>query len=294
MVYFYENWRARRSVLYMPSSNRRALMKAASLDCDGVIFDLEDSVAAKDQDAARENLLELVRGQDFGQREIIIRVSGRESDEFEKDFEIAVSCNPDAILVPKVETPEVLADLDRRLADFAAKDMKLWAMIESPRALVNLKEIAALGYQADSRLNCLVVGPNDLARDSGIAMEKSREVMVPWLMDIVAHGRANGLAILDGVFNAFGDGEGLEVECLQGAAMGFDGKTLIHPAQIEAANRFFSPGEKEIIHAREVVALFARPENMGKNALQLNGEMIERLHLGNAENLLELVNALKL
>ncbi len=289
MVYIGKNWRPRRSVLYMPGSNRRALTKAPSLDCDGVIFDLEDSVSRQDQDQARENLIELVRGRDFGGKETIIRVSALSSSDYLEDVATAIKCSPDAILLSMVESRQMLEDLSDRLQSSGAGDIGIWAMIESPLALVNLKEITSFG----GNLECLAVGPNDLARETGVAMKKGREAMLPWLMDIVAHGRAYGLGLLDGVFNAFRDEEGFSEECRQGALMGFDGKTLIHPAQIEAANEAFSPDEADIAHARAVVDLFARQENQDNNALQLDGEMVERLHLGNAQKLLELLDRLR-
>jgi citrate lyase subunit beta/citryl-CoA lyase len=286
MVYYHKGWQVRRSVLFMPASNRRALIKVHDLDCDGVIFDLEDSVSGKDQAEARENLLELVAGRDFGRNETIIRVSSPDSADYLPDIDVAIACSPDAILVPKVETADVLHDLSKVLDGYGANDIDIWAMIESPRAIVNLREIASVS----GRLNCLVVGPNDLARETGVAMVRGRTAMIPWLMDVVAHGRANGLALLDGVFNAFGDGEGFIEECLQGVSMGFDGKTLIHPLQIDQANQIFSPSKDQIKRAELIVDLFQKPENLHKNALQLEGEMVERLHFNNAKKLLEQVN----
>ncbi len=294
MVYYQKNWRVRRSVLFMPASNRRALTRAPDLGSDGVIFDLEDSVSIENQAEARENLLEMVRGRDFGSKETIIRISAPGSNEYSSDIEVALQCSPDAILVPMVEDAGVLHDL-AEMIDTAntgnnGGDIDIWAMIETPRAIVNLKEITSVG----GRLNCLVVGPNDLARETGVAMATGRAAMIAWLMDVVAHGRANGLALLDGVFNAFRDEQGLIGECRQGASMGFDGKTLIHPAQIEAANQAFSPTGEQVAHAQRVVDLFGKPENLTKNALQLDGEMVERLHFDNAKNLLDLADRLKL
>jgi citrate lyase subunit beta/citryl-CoA lyase len=288
MVFISKNWRPRRSVLFMPASNRRALEKAPTFGCDGLIFDLEDSVSIEDQDEARENLVELVRGHDFGEKETIIRVSAPQEPEYLKDLETAIKCSPDAILLPKVETRQMLEDLSGALRSAGAENIRIWAMIESPLALVNLKEIASFGQN----LKCLVVGPNDLAKETGVAIDNDRQAMVPWLMDIIAHGRANGLALLDGVFNAFRDEKGLERECLQGAQMGFDGKTLIHPAQIEAANKAFSPDEQELSRARAIVELFSLPQNQTKNAVQLDGEMVERLHFNSARKLLDLAGKL--
>ena len=288
MVLLSKNWCPRRSVLFMPASNRRALEKAPSLGCDSVIFDLEDSVSIEDQDGARQNLVERVKGHDFGGKETIIRVSALDELEFSKDLETAIECKPDAILLPKVESRQMLEDLSAALRLAGAEDIRIWAMIESPLGLVNLKEIASFGQN----LQCLVVGPNDLAKDTGVSMDNDRQAMVPWLMDIIAHGRANGLALLDGVFNAFKDETGLERQCLQGAQMGFDGKTLIHPAQITAANKAFSPDEKELDRARAIIDLFSQPQNQTKNAVQLDGEMVERLHFESARKLLDLAGKL--
>jgi citrate lyase subunit beta/citryl-CoA lyase len=286
MVYYRKNWRTRRSVLFMPASNRRVLIKVHDLDCDGVIFDLEDSVSEEDQGEARENLLELVRGRDFGRKETIIRVSASGCSDYVSDIDVAVACEPNAILVPKVETADVLYDLSKRLDDLSVDDLDIWAMIETPRGIVNLKEIASVG----GRLNCLVLGPNDLARETGVAMAQGRVAMLPWLMDVVVQGRSNALVLLDGVYNAFGDVDGLREECLQGVSMGFDGKTLIHPRQIDVANQIFSPGKEQIRRAEQIVDLFQKPENLHKNALQLDGEMVERLHFDNAKTLLEQVD----
>ena len=286
MVFYRKNWRPRRSILFMPASNSRALAKASTLDCDGVIFDLEDSVSAQEQDGARDNLREFVQGKDFGNRETIIRVSAAGDDNYSDDIAVAIECKPDAILLPMVENSGAICDLAAMLDYSGFDDITIWAMIETPRALVNLREICS----SNDRLNGLVIGPNDLARETGTS---GRAPMLPWLMDILAHGRANGLAVLDGVYNNFKDDEGLKAECAQGSAMGFDGKTLIHPAQIEAANAAFSPSPSQIDRAQAIVDLFALPQNKAKNALQLNGEMVERLHLENAINLLALVEKLR-
>jgi len=288
MFNYSENRRPRRSVLFMPSSNRRALAKAPGFDCDGLIFDLEDSVSPQKQGEARGNLLELVRGQDFGGKETVIRVSAPQSEDFSLDITTAIECSPDAILLPKVETGGAISDLAVMLEYSGAGDIQIWAMIETPRALVNLGEITSSG----GKLTCLVVGCNDLAKFTGVPMVRGRQTMVPWLMDVVAHGRANDLCILDSVLNNFKDDDWLKEECEQGASMGFDGKTLIHPAQIEAANRAFSPSETEILRAREIVDLFAGGDGQAIGAVQLDGEMIEYLHYENAKSLLALAERL--
>lgn len=284
MIIGSKNMRPRRSVLFIPASNSRALEKVSGFDCDGVIFDLEDSVSTSEQASARGNLLRQVKGREFEGIEMIIRVCASGTREYSQDISTAIECRPNAILLPKVETPAAINDLRHMLDYCDLATTKIWAMIETPLALVNLREISS----CNSGLEVLVVGPNDLARETGVAMMPGRQSMVPWLMDIIAHGRANGLGILDGVFNKFRDEDGFLAECQQGAAMGFDGKTLIHPTQIETANRVFSPSEQEIIRAKRIVELFAKPENTDKNALQLDGEMVEKLHLEMAIGLLEL------
>ena len=251
------------------------------LAADCVIFDLEDSVAEEARETAHANLLEMVRGGDFGASERIIRTPDAGDGGFAAAFEVALQCEPDAILLPKVETTEPLELAVALLAE-GGSAAALWIMIETPLALMNLREIAAFGPP----LACLVVGPNDLAKTTGARMEKGRAVMLPWLMQVVAAARANRLAVLDGVYNAFRDLDGLAAECAQGAAMGFDGKTLIHPAQIEAANTAFSPSPEELARAGAIMAAFAKPENAGKGAIQIDGEMVERLHLEEAQKLL--------
>ena len=281
-------FRFRRSALFLPASNARAIGKAKTLPADCVIFDLEDSVAAEARETAHANLLEQVRGGDFGTRERIIRTPAADDPGFAEAFEVALQCAPDAILLPKVETPEPLHMASALLAK-GKSAAALWIMVETPLALMNLNDIAACG----APLATLVVGPNDLAKTTGARMQKGRAVMLPWLMQVVAAARAHRLAVLDGVYNAFRDLEGLAEECAQGAAMGFDGKTLIHPAQIDAANAAFSPSPEELARAEAIIAAFAKPENAGKGAIQIDGEMVERLHLDEARKLTAAVKQLQ-
>ena len=286
-----EKFRFRRSALFMPASNARALEKARTLSCDTLIFDLEDAVADDALGTAHENLLTLVKGEEFGGRERVIRVSAYGSPTFSEDLAVALACQPDAILLPKVEQAGTIAEV----ANLAGSDgpipapglwtPAIWAMIETPMALLNLREICA----ASKRLSCLVVGPNDLAKATGTSMEQGRDAMLPWLMMIIAAARAHGQSVLDGVYNNFRDIDGLAAECAQGASMGFDGKTLIHPSQIDTANNAFGPSEKEIARAQAIVDAFSLPSADGKGAIQINGEMVERLHLAVAERLLRLM-----
>ena len=281
MVHLTDSWRPRRSVLFMPASNRRALEKARVLQCDGLIFDLEDSVAADMAETARNNLLELVRDTDFGGRERIIRLSAHHSPGFAEDLAVALECRPDAILLPKLETAEELLAVRARTGRHGPA---LWAMIESPAAILDIAAIARRGREAG--LEALVLGPNDLAKSTGVSLAAGRRVMLPWFMQVIAAARACGLAALDGVCNDFRDLAAFADECHSGAEMGFDGKTLIHPAQIEAANLAFSPSAVELARAQAIIKAFALPQNASAGAIQIDGEMVERLHLEQAERLI--------
>lgn len=282
-----ETFRFRRSVLFMPASNARAIEKAGRLDCDAVIFDLEDSVSEADRPRAHDNLRALVAGADFGNRETVIRTSDPDSTNFAEDLDIAAGCGVDAILLPKVETSAQLSTTTELLEN-AGCTSRLWAMVETPMALMNLREIVEhCAPVGGGRLECLVVGPNDLAKATGVNLRDGRSAMQPWLMQVIAAARAFGLAVLDGVYNNFRDLEGLAAECAEGARMGFDGKTLIHPAQIEAANAAFGPSEEELSRARLIVESFNQPEHATSGAIQIKGEMVERLHLDMAQKLLK-------
>ncbi|MRN77947.1 CoA ester lyase [Brucella sp. 10RB9210] len=279
--------RPRRSVLFVPAANTRALEKSLTLSADCVIYDLEDSVAPEAKAAARAALAAHLSVHPKVAFERIVRVNAAETPWGRDDVAAVAKMAVNAVLLPKVERPQDVIEaanhLDRQDADPA---MGVWAMIETPRGILNVDEIAVLGHRSAVRLACFVVGPNDIARETGLRPQPGRPYLVPWLMQIVLAARAGGIAVLDGVYNDFRDSAGFEAECAQGAAMGFDGKTLIHPAQIEAANRAFSPTEEEVAHARAVREIFARPENAGKGVVSLDGQMVERLHLEMAERIL--------
>ena len=287
-----EPYRPRRSVLYVPASNDKALAKIARLSCDAVIIDLEDAVAPADKVAAREKLAGIFASRPvanhFGHRcEMVVRVNALASEWGAADLLAAAGCEPDGILLPKVDTPRDLLEAGDVLDDnFAPDSVKLWAMIETPKALLNIGAIAELGRDPASRLVCFVAGTNDLVKDTGVLATPDRRYLVPWLMQMVLAARAGGLDMLDGVSNDFRDLEAFAQECAEAAAMGFDGKTLIHPAQIEAANRAFAPSTQAVAEARLVSQAFALPENTGKGVIALNGKMVERLHLAQAEKLL--------
>ena len=276
--------RPRRSVLYMPASNLKAIAKARTLACDAVILDLEDAVAPDAKALARDQAVAAIAEGGFGAREIILRVNGLDTPWGEDDLKAAATAGPDAILVPKVSDSGDVARYDGRIAH-APATTALWAMVETARSLFHLDSLA--GAAKTSRLACLVMGTNDLAKEIGWKFGPGRAPFQAALSLSVAAARANGLAILDGVFNAFEDDEGLTGECLQGVEFGFDGKTLIHPRQIEPCNAAFSPSDAEVAHARAVIAAFALPENAGKGAVRIEGgRMAERLHLAQAEKTL--------
>jgi citrate lyase subunit beta / citryl-CoA lyase len=277
----------RRSVLYVPASNERALAKLPSLACDTAIIDLEDAVASASKVAARENLRRFFVERPSAPRELVVRINPLSGEAGQSDLQAAMACQPDGILLPKIATPRDILEAGDMLDENDAPDtLKLWAMVETPRALMNVGAIAELGRDPASRLCCLVVGTNDLIKETGILATPDRRYLMPWLMQIVLAARAGRLDVIDGVTNDFRDLEACARECAEAAAMGFDGKTLIHPAQIEPANNAFSPSEQALREAKAITAAFAAPENAGKGAIAIDGRMVERLHLAQAEKLL--------
>ena len=276
-----------RSVLYMPATNTRALAKAVTLACDAVIVDLEDAVAPDEKAAARKNLKDWFETRAAKPTTTIIRINALSSEWGADDFVLARSLEPEGILLPKVDTPRDILEAGDALDDEAVPETtRLWAMIETPKAVLNLGGIAELGRDPASRLAGLVAGTNDLAKDTGVLVTPDRRYLLPWLMQIVLAARAGGLVALDGVMNEFRDLDAFGRECADGAAMGFDGKTLIHPAQIEPANKAFSPSEAAVAEAHVIVEAFAKDENTGKGVISVDGRMVERLHLAQAERLL--------
>lgn len=279
--------RPRRSVLYVPATNGKALAKVASLACDAVIVDLEDAVAPDAKELAREAMRAFVRQAGRLRCELVIRVNALSGEWGTEDLLAAVACRPDAILLPKVDGPRDILDANDALDEMDADPaLALWAMIETPRGLLNLREIVELGRNPSARLACLVAGTNDLAKETGVRPTPDRRFLLPWLAQMVLAARAAGLDALDGVSNDFRDLGAFAAECAQGRDLGFDGKTLIHPAQIDPANAAFSPDAGEIAGARAIVAAFADPANAGKGVISLDGRMVERLHLEQAERLL--------
>ena len=274
--------RPRRSVLYIPASNARALAKAAELACDTVILDLEDAVAPEAKETARLQAVSAMAA-GFGDREVVLRVNALDSPWGEADLAAAAQALPDAVLAPKVDDVASLHAYDGGLRA-AADKLRLWAMIETPRGVLSLAAVA--GEAVVTRLEVLVLGLNDLAAATRARQTLGREPFVYAMSAAVTAARAHGLAVLDGVHGDLDDDAGFEAACRQGRDFGFDGKTLIHPRQIDAANRIFGPSAEETAWARAVVDAFAHPANAGKGVLRLQGRMVERLHLAEAERVL--------
>lgn len=275
-------FRFRRSVLSVPASNQRALEKIRTLDCDAVIFDLEDSVAPEKKAEARENLRRLFKDNPLQGVERVVRINALDTQFGKADMDLAVEISPDVVLVPKVEQVAQVQSVADILSEAGAPDdLAIWAMIETPKGVLNASAIGA----ADERLQCFVVGLNDLRKETGVLPQPGRGYLVPWLMQIVLAGRAHGIDVIDSVFNDFRDTEALEAECRQGRVMGFSGKMLIHPAQIEPANRHFGPDPEAVKDAETIITAFAKPEARHLNVINLNGQMVERLHLVEAEKL---------
>lgn len=285
--------RPRRSALYMPGSNARALEKARTLPCDALILDLEDAVAPDAKEAARDAVAAAVRAGGFGPREVVIRVNGLDTPWGEADLAAAAGAAPDAILVPKVSHPDTLVSLGARLRRLGAPERtRVWAMIETPLAILRAEAIASAANDVDTRLACLVMGTNDLAKETRARFVPGRAPMLPWLATALLAARAYGLDILDGVHNALQDEAGFRAECEQGRDMGFDGKTLIHPNQIAPADEVFAPAAEEVERARAIIAAFERPENAARGAISLDGRMVERLHADMARRTVGLAEAI--
>jgi citrate lyase subunit beta/citryl-CoA lyase len=286
--------RPRRSALYMPGSNARALAKARTLPADAVILDLEDSVAPDAKDVARRQIAEALAAGGFAPREVVVRINGLDTAWWIEDLDMVAAGRPDAVLIPKVSHPGTLNDVAERLMDIAAAHaMRVWAMIETPLAILNARDIAAAAKDVETRLACLVMGTNDLAKETRTRLAVGRAPMLPWLMTCVAAARAYGLDIIDGVFNDLADAAGFGAECAQGRELGFDGKTLIHPNQIDACNAAFSPSDAEVAEAKKLIAAFELPENRGKGVISLDGRMVERLHADMAQRTVAIAEAIK-
>jgi citrate lyase subunit beta/citryl-CoA lyase len=285
--------RPRRSVLYMPGSNARAIEKAKTLAADGIILDLEDAVAPDAKAAARDQVVAAVKAGGFGPREVFIRINGLDTPWTADDLAAATAAGPDAILVPKVSTGEQLEMIGRRLLDMHAnRRTRVWAMIETPTAIFNVRSIAAGARDSETRLAGFVLGTNDLAKETRAKILRGRAPMLPWLTTCLLAAREHGIDILDGVYNDIADAEGFVAECTQARDLGFDGKTLIHPSQIEACNAAFSPAPEEVAQARKMIAAFDLPENKDRGVVQIDGRMVERMHAEMARRTVAVADAI--
>jgi citrate lyase subunit beta / citryl-CoA lyase len=288
------NIRPRRSVLYMPGSNARAIEKARTLPADAVILDLEDSVAPDAKAAARQQVMDAVTAGSFGAREVIVRINGLDTQWWLDDLNAVAKAKPDAVLVPKASSPDHLEDVAERLVDISAdQKIRVWAMMETPLAMLNARDIAAAARDVETRLTAFVMGTNDLAKETRAKITPGRAAMLPWLMNCVAAARAFGLDIIDGVYNELADADGFARECSEAREMGFDGKTLIHPNQIAPCNAAFSPSAEEVAQAQKIIAAFDLPENRDKGVVQLEGRMVERLHAEMARRTVAIAQAIE-
>lgn len=286
--------RPRRSVLYMPGSNERALEKAKTIPADALIFDLEDAVAPDAKARARDQVCAAVKNGGYGGREIVIRVNALETPWGTEDLLAACEAGPDAILVPKVAHPgDIISTAKILQGVHAPEKIRLWAMMETPMAILNARAIAATAVYEENRLCCLVMGTNDLLKESRARALHDRVAVIPWLAMTLVAARAYRLDILDGVYNDFRDEVGLREECERGRTLGMDGKTLIHPSQVGPCNEIFSPTEEEVAWSRKVIAAFARPENKGMGVIVVEGRMVERLHLSMAERTVSIAEQIR-
>lgn len=283
--------RPRRSILYVPGGDTRMQRKSRTVPADGLVFDLEDSVAPEAKDAARALTISTIRAGGFAGRDVVVRTNGPGTPWFEDDLRAAAEAAPDAVLITKVESADEIGRAEAILSRGDSSAVRVWAMIETPRGVLACERIAAAAGAA-GRLAGLVAGTNDLVKEIGARPRPDRLPALAALSQIVLVARAFGLFVLDGVFNDFSDAAGFAAECAQGRDLGFDGKTLIHPAQVETANRIFAPDAAELDEARRIVAAFALPENRGRGAIRLDGRMVELLHAASARRTLQLAEAI--
>ena len=283
--------RPRRSVLYMPGANERALEKAKTLPADSLILDLEDAVAPEAKVEARDRVCGIVKAGGYGPRELIIRVNGQDTEWGKADLKAAAHANPDAILAPKVTSADDIRWLDEAISEAGApRSLQLWVMIETPLSILNIKEIGETAKT--TRLAGFVMGSNDLIKDFRAEPMPGRENLAACYTLAIASARAYDILVFDGVYNDIANAEGFAAEARQAKAFGFDGKTLIHPTQVEPCNTIFAPPADAVAQARDVIAAFADPANAGKGVLKVNGKMTELLHRAQAERLVAVAEAI--
>lgn len=279
--------RPRRSVLYMPAANERALEKAKTIPADAIIFDLEDAVAPDAKAAARDQAVTAVRSGEYGHRELTIRCNGLATPWGADDITAAGAAGPAAVVIPKVDSTATLDDVAARLDAVGATATTIWAMVETPTAIFDARAIAA-----HPRVNVLVMGTNDLAKELRAPLLADRWNLIPYLTTALAAAREAGKVVLDGVYNDVRDDAGFARECRQGVELGFDGKTLVHPSQVDPANMAWSPTEEEIARSRRVIEAFEAGEREGKGVVTVDGKMIEHLHVANARAVLATADAI--
>lgn len=283
--------RPRRSCLYMPGANSKALAKARELKADALLFDLEDAVAPEAKGEARANVLAALAEGGYGRRERIVRINALATPWGDNDIEAMAGAKPDGLLVPKINSADDVAAADEAMTEAGfPKAAALWVMIETPLAILNIKEIAAASKR--TRLSVFVMGTNDLAKDMRAKQTPQRTAFLFALSAAVTAARAYGLTAIDGVYNDIQNTDGFIEVCRHGLALGFDGKTLIHPSQVEPCNAVFAPAPDEIAEARAVIEAFAAPENAGKGVLKVNGKMTELLHLEQARRTIAIAEAI--
>jgi citrate lyase subunit beta/citryl-CoA lyase len=282
----------KRSVLAMPGSNARALEKGKSLAADVLMFELEDGVAEAAKATARAQVADAVSNGGYGARQVVVRVNARGTEWYKPDVAAIAPTGPDAIVIPKVNSRD---DILKAAADIVAAGAplktRLWAMIETPRAIFDIEKIASAADDPAARLEVLVLGPNDIAKSTRARLTPGRPALAAWLSAGVLAARVHNIEIIDGIYNDFNDDDGLRREAEQGRDMGFDGKMLIHPKQIGPVNEIFAPSAEEVDFARRIIAIFDEPENAEKGVVQIDGKMVERLHLDIARRTLALVEA---
>lgn len=286
--------RPRRSLLFMPGSNARALEKARNLPADGLILDLEDAVAPDAKALARDQIAQAVAAKGFGKREILIRINALDTPWWIDDLNMAGKARPDGILVPKISSVADLTAIANRLSDINAdRSIRVWAMIETARAVLDADKIAAASRDSEIRLAGFVFGPYDISRETRIRIKPGRAEMIPMITHCLLATRAHGLEILDGPYSDIANVDGFAAECAQARDLGFDGKTLIHPDQVAVANEVFAPPEAEVAFARKIIAAFAQPESRGKGVITVEGRMVELLHAEIARRTVAIAEAIE-
>jgi citrate lyase subunit beta / citryl-CoA lyase len=282
-----DDLRPRRSVLYMPAANERALEKAQTIPADAIIFDLEDAVAPDAKPEARAKAVAAVRSGAYGRRELTIRCNGLDTQWGSDDVTAAASARPSAVVIPKVDSVAYVDRVAQLLDAGGGTDVGIWAMIETPTAVFDVRAIAA-----HPRVKVLVMGTNDLAKELRAPIVPGRHPLVPHLATALLAAREAGKVILDGVYNDVKNAEGFEAECRQGMEMGFDGKTLIHPSQVEPANTIWAPTAEDVEYAERVIAAFDEAVADGRGVVTVDGRMIENLHVDNARRVLATASAI--